>query len=44
LQMMNSGWHLISASLDGEDRWRYMLGRPDVGLGYDPDTDAYNND
>lgn len=43
MEMMARGWHLISASLDGGDQWHYMLGRPDIGLPYDKEVDAYTD-
>lgn len=38
--MMSEGWHLAAASYDGQ-RWEFLMGRPDVGLPYDPEADTY---
>jgi hypothetical protein len=45
LQLMLEGWHLAAASFNGQtQRWEYLMGRPDVGLPYDPELDTYDSE
>jgi len=40
--LMDGGWVLAAASFDSQSqRWRFLMGRPDVGLEYDDESDAY---
>jgi len=40
-KLMNKGWHLVAASMNS-GVWVYLLGRQDLGIPYDEESDSYD--